>query len=130
MLRRALNDKILKRAQFIIPTPKTYEKFLKEFKKATSYYRRDRNLGFLFGGFLFKDKGKGKDKDAMDIDAITATRASGLLFLRAILNLVSAYGYELEGNDSNDSYDSRVFYLSEDFEKTLERRYYGDGLGY
>lgn len=42
------------------------------------------------------------------------------------------YGYELDDNQDSDaeSYDSRASYSSEDFEKTFERRYYGDGLGH
>lgn len=75
---------------------------------------------------------KDKDKNAMDIDAITVTKALGSLSLHTILNLVSIYRYESNnGNNSNtNSYDSRASHSSEDFEKTLERRYYSNGLGY
>lgn len=61
----------------------------------------------------------------MDINIIT--KASGS---RTYLNTISALDDDDDGNDSDESYDSRASHSLEDFEKTLERRHYGDGLGH
>lgn len=103
-----------------------YDKFLKELKKATNHHKKETNPRFSFRNF------KSKNKNTININVIITTKGSDLKSntLRTILNLVSTYRYELEGNNSNRNYDSKVFYLSEDFEKTLERRYYSNRLGH
>ena len=82
--------------------------------------------------FSKSNRNSSRDKNVININVISGsgskTRSLGSS-IRVLLNVISSlFDANDDDNDSNDSYNLQASYLSKDFEKILERRYYSDGL--